>query len=431
MLLVGERRRSRRLQARSAPAMFAPPICRGSRRNASKEDLIPRHIRFVGSDEDGGYQRTSQRAKRAIRHSERERAEQSNYAGPVSTRFAVVLVPLHATPTDQPPPLTPTRLLTEWTWEWLMALGIAVAAGLYIAGLVALRRRHDHWPVQRSLSFLLGGLGSIAVATMSALGTYDTVMLSVHMVQHMILMMLAPIFLALGAPVTLALRTLPTRPRAMLLAVLHSRLARVLTFAPLALALFIATPFALYYSPFYELSLRSDFWHAFLHLHFIIIGSLLMWPLVGTDPVPGRISYPFRLLLLFVMLPFHAFLGISIMSSTELIAQNWYLAFNRTWPPSPLDDQYLAGGIMWGSGDALALITLIALFVQWYASSQREARREDRRLDRLERLERAAAVPIGSHDSEVGARYDQARAGEATEADMRATDTAGLSGDDQ
>ena len=342
----------------------------------------------------------------------------------------MVLVPLHATPTDQPPPLTPSRLVTEWTWEWSMALGIAVAAGLYIAGLVALHRRGDHWPVGRSVSFLLGGLGSLGIATLSVLGTYDTVLLSVHMVQHMILMMVVPMFLALGAPVTLALRTLPPRPRTMLLAVLHSRLARVLTFAPLTLALFIATPFALYYSPFYELSLRSGFWHAFLHLHFIVIGALLMWPLMGIDPVPGRISYPLRLLMLFLMLPFHAFLGISIMSSTQLIAENWYLAFNRTWPPSPIDDQYLAGGIVWASGDVIALGMLMALFVQWYAHSQREARREDRRLDRLERLQQATATSIAPGEQSQEPRYDQAPAGE-TEAGMRAARAGGQNGDDQ
>jgi hypothetical protein len=76
----------------------------------------------------------------------------------------MVLIPLHATPADQPPPLTPTRLLTEWTWEWSMGLGIAIAAGLYIAGLVVLQRRGDRWPAARGVSFLLGGLGSIAVA---------------------------------------------------------------------------------------------------------------------------------------------------------------------------------------------------------------------------------------------------------------------------
>ncbi|HET9302173.1 MAG TPA: cytochrome c oxidase assembly protein, partial [Propionibacteriaceae bacterium] len=278
----------------------------------------------------------------------------------------------------------------------------------------------------------LGGLGSIALATLSALGTYDTVLFSVHVVQHMILMMVAPLFLALGAPVTLALRTLRPRLRAMLLAVLHSKVARVFTFAPLTLALFIATPFVLYYSPFYEISLRSGFWHAFLHLHFLIIGCLLMWPLVGIDPVPGRISYPLRLLMLFLMLPFHAFLGISIMSSTTLIAESWYLAFNRAWPPSPLDDQYLAGGILWASGDALALLMLIALFAQWYAHSQREARREDRRLDRLEaQLQRASDAPIGARDDKEPTRYDQARAGQAADAEMRPAGTGGQPGDDQ
>ena len=148
----------------------------------------------------------------------------------------------------------------------------------------------------------------------------------------------------------------------------------------------------MYFSSFYELSLRSAFWHAFLHVHFVIIGSLLMWPLTGIDPIPGRMSYPMRLLIMFLMLPFHAFLGIAIMSSTQLIAEDWYLAFNRTWPPSPLDDQYLAGAIMWGSGDITAVFVLAALFVQWFAHSQREARRVDRRLDRLDEQARRAKL---------------------------------------
>jgi cytochrome c oxidase assembly factor CtaG len=310
---------------------------------------------------------------------------------------AVMLLPLHATPGNQPPPLTPIRLLTAWTFDWWLVLGVLIPTVMYIWGLVVLHRRGDRWSRGRSAAFLLGGMGSIVIATMSALGTYDTVLFSVHVVQHMILMMVTPMFLALGAPVTLALRTLPPGPRRILLRLLHTRLARVLSFPPLALALFIATPFALYYSPFYELSLRSAVWHAFLHLHFVIVGSMLMWPLMGVDPVPGRVSYPLRLLLMFLMLPFHAFLGISIMSAQTLIAERWYLAFNRSWPPSPLRDQYIAGGIMWGSGDFTALFMLIALFVRWYADSQREARREDRRLDRLE-AQRARAAERSGYD---------------------------------
>ena len=160
----------------------------------------------------------------------------------------MVLVPLHATPTNQPPPLTPTRLLTEWTWEWSMALGIAIAAALYVLALSSSTAAAIAGRCRAASRSCSADWGRLPLPRMSALGAYDTVLFSIHMVQHMILMMVAPMFLALGAPITLALRTLPARPRALLLAVLHSRLARVLTFAPLTLALFIATPFALYYS---------------------------------------------------------------------------------------------------------------------------------------------------------------------------------------
>ena len=304
----------------------------------------------------------------------------------------MVLVPLHATPTDQPPPLTPTRLLTEWTWEWSMALGIAIAGGALHcwAGRAPPPRRSLAGAAQLLVPARRAWV-DCACHHVGAGHLRHGAVQRPHGAAHDLDDGGSDVPRAGGAGHPRVADPAALDRARMLLAVLHSRLARVLTFAPLTLALFIATPFALYYSPFYEISLRSGFWHAFLHLHFLIIGCLLMWPLMGIDPVPGRISYPLRLLMLFLMLPFHAFLGISIMSSTTLIAESWYLAFNRTWPPSPLDDQYLAGGIMWGSGDAIALLMLMALFVQWYAHSQREARREDRRLDRLEaRLQRAA-----------------------------------------
>jgi cytochrome c oxidase assembly factor CtaG len=239
------------------------------------------------------------------------------------------------------------------------------------------------------VAFLAGGMGLFALATMSGLGAYDTALLSVHMVQHMVLSMLVPLFLALGAPVTLALRTLPARSRGWLLAVLHSRVAVVLTFAPLTLLLFVISPWALYFSGWYEASLRSDFVHEMTHVHLVLVGSLFFWPLLGVDPVPGRVGYPFRLLMVFLTLPFHAFLGVTIMGQEELIAGDWYRSLaataGLTWLPDPADDQHLAGGILWGSGDLVGLMFLAVLFTQWVRSSVREAAREDRRLDRLER----------------------------------------------
>jgi cytochrome c oxidase assembly factor CtaG len=305
----------------------------------------------------------------------------------------------HATPGSQILPLTPLRLLTGWSFEPVPLLLVLGAAACYLLGVRRLRARGTAWPRWRSLSFLGLGLGSFVLATQSALATYDTVLLSVHMVQHMVLSMITPIFLALGAPITLALRTLPPGPRRWLLRLIHSRVARVLTFPPLAGAVFVANPFLLYFSGWYEATLRNGLLHDLNHLHFVLVGCLWFWPLLGIDPMPRRLPYPVRLIAVFATLPFHAFLGVAVMSMTTLIAGEWYAEIGRTWGASIASDQRTAGGILWAAGDVVGLIVLGALAVQWMRASEREAEREDRRLDREEaRLAAQAArraVPGG------------------------------------
>lgn len=302
----------------------------------------------------------------------------------------------HADGSGGAPPITSGRVFSAWTFEPLAVVVIALLAAAYCWGVWTLRRRGDSWSGWRTLSFCGAGLGSIAVATCSSLATYDTVLLSMHMAQHMVLSMVAPVFLALGAPVTLALRTLPRRWRGWLLAVLHSRVAAMLTMPPVTLALFIASPWVLYLSGWYDATLHAPLLHDLLHAHFVLVGSLFFWPLLGVDPVPGRVAYPFRLLTVFATLPFHAFLGVTIMGMTTLIAGDWYLSLHRAWPPSPLADQHLAGAVLWASGDVVGLVIFGVLFVQWVRSSFSEAAREDRRLDREEAAaRRAAAAPSG------------------------------------
>jgi putative copper resistance protein D len=123
------------------------------------------------------------------------------------------------------------------------------------------------------------------------------------------------------------------------------------------------------------------------HVHLVLVGSLFFWPLLGVDPLPGRVAYPFRMLMIFLTLPFHAFLGVTIMGQTELIGGDWYPNLHETmaWLPDPAKDQNLAGGILWGSGDLIGVLFFVVLFTQWVRSSMKEARREDRRLDLLER----------------------------------------------
>ncbi|MCW2857193.1 MAG: cytochrome c oxidase assembly protein [Marmoricola sp.] len=304
----------------------------------------------------------------------------------------LVLIPL-AAETDRLPAFHLSTVFTAWGADPVLITSTSVIAGLYLLGVWTLHSRGDKWPVGRTAAFVVGGTGSFYFATSSGIGTYDDTLLSVHMVQHMILGMVVPLFLALGAPVTLALRTLPRGPRAGLLAVLHSRVAKVLTFAPLTLALYVVSPWALYFSGWYSATLHSDFQHEMMHVHLVVVGSLFFWPLMGIDPLPNRLGYPVRMLIVVLTLPFHAFLGITILGQSKLIGGNWYPDLHATmpWLPAPLDDQHLAGGILWSSGDLIGLLFFGVLFVQWVRSSIKEGQREDRRLDRLERLEQAQA----------------------------------------
>jgi putative copper resistance protein D len=296
---------------------------------------------------------------------------------------------MHVGPHDQLPPLTPARLLTEWEPAVLPLIGATVVGGLYLYGVHRLRSRGDAWSRWRTVFFVGLGLGSFLLATTSALAVYDTTLLWVHMVQHMVLAMLTPVFLALGAPVTLALRTLPRGGRAALQTVLHSRVAKVLTFPVVAGVIFVANPFALYLTGWYEATLRNPVLHDLNHLHFVLVGCLWFWPLLGLDPMPVRPAYPLRLVSVFATMPFHAFLGVAIMGASTLIAEDFYREVGRTWGPSLARDQEIAGGLLWASGDIVALVVLAALFVQWARASEREAIREDRRLDRLEAARRA------------------------------------------
>jgi putative copper resistance protein D len=179
--------------------------------------------------------------------------------------------------------------------------------------------------------------------------------------------------------------------------VLHSRAAKVLSFPPLTFALYVLSPWALYFSGWYDATLTSPWLHELMHVHLVVIGALFFWPLMGVDPVPGRVSYPFRMLLVVLTLPFHAFLGVTIMGQDTLLGGEHYLALrsgpDAAWLPDAAADQHLAGGILWAAGDLVALVFFGVLFAQWVRSSMREAAREDRRLDLEEsRAARDAAV---------------------------------------
>ena len=302
-----------------------------------------------------------------------------------------------------PPPISVARLVTGVELDPVLLVGFTVAALAYLLGVRTLSRRGDQWPPGRTVAFL-GGLLIAAYAIMGGLAAYDTTLFSAHMVQHILLSMIAPIPMALGAPITLALRTLPhghRGPRELLLAVLHSRVAAVVASPLVGFSLFTGSLFVLYFSPLYEASLRHPWFHDAVHVHFLLVGCLFYWPLLGIDPMPGRFPYWGRMLLVFVTMPVHAVLGLVLLQSERPLAQSWYQGLGRPWGTSIITDQRTGGGIMWAVGDVLGVVIVAALFVQWSRAEERGAVREDRRLDRLERVA-ATRVPAARGTGHVG-----------------------------
>ncbi|MFN2539737.1 MAG: cytochrome c oxidase assembly protein [Mycobacteriales bacterium] len=284
-----------------------------------------------------------------------------------------------------PAPFGPATLFTDARFPAVPTAVIALTTVLYLYGVQRLRARGDGWSWARVAAWLAGEL-VLVVALCSGLEAYDATLFGVHMVQHMLLAMVAPVFLALGAPVTLALRTMPKRGRATLLSVLHSRLARVVTFPAIPWLLFVGSPFALYFSGWYDATLDNQALHDLLHAHFVLMGCLFFWPIIGVDPIPGKVSHPFRVLMLFATMPFHAFLGVAIMTVDEsgkgLLAPEHYLPL--VGRADAVFQQQVGGGLIWASGDLVGLLFIGVAVVQWMQASDREAAREDRRLDRLE-----------------------------------------------
>ncbi|MCX6462619.1 MAG: cytochrome c oxidase assembly protein [Pseudonocardiales bacterium] len=284
-------------------------------------------------------------------------------------------------------PPTLARLLFDWRFDLLFGTAAIVLAVLYVVGVRRLRARGDTWPVGRTVGWL-AGCAVLLFATSSGVGRYGPAMFSVHMAEHMLLAMLVPILLVLGAPVTLALRALrpagrdrPPGPREWILAGVHSPAARLLSHPLVTLPLFVGSYYALYFSGLFPAALPEHGAHLLMNLHFVLTGLLFFWPLIGVDPAPRRLPPVARLGVMLVSVPFHAFFGVALMSYSTVIGGEFYRALALPWVPDALEDQRLGGGLAWASGELPLLIVVAVLLVQWARHDERSARRDDRRAD--------------------------------------------------
>ncbi len=283
-----------------------------------------------------------------------------------------------------PPPPTWSRILLSYEPNALMIGILTLMVALYIKGVVVLAKRGDKWPVGRTIAFALG-ITATDFATSGGLGLYAQFSFSYHMTAHMVLGMIAPIGLVLGAPMTLALRTLPQGRnsdergvRGSLLAALHSKPGIFFTNPIVALAIFDGSLFALYFTDLFSVLMQSHTGHLFMSLHFLAAGYLFFSIIIGIDPNPRKVHYLVQIVILFGAMSIHAFFSVALMSSTTLIDGGYYASLQTPWLGDSLTDQKLGGSIGWAMGEIPILIALVATFINWMRDDSREAKRIDR-----------------------------------------------------
>ena len=282
---------------------------------------------------------------------------------------------------------TALRLATFWRFDVFLGVVAIVLAGGYLLAMMKLRHRGDRWPVGRAVAWV-AGCAALVVATSYGIRSYGSAMFSVHMAEHMTLNMFAPVLLVLGAPVTLALRVLPSAkpgqppgPREWILRLIHSPITTFLSHPATAFVLFVGSLYAVYFTPLFDTLVRYHWGHEFMAVHFLITGYLFYWGIIGVDPGPRRLPFIGRLALLFAVMPFHAFFGIAMMTMTTTVGANFYRSLALPWVPSINDDQHLGGAIAWGSSEVPLVMVVIALVIQWARQDRRTAVRSDRHAD--------------------------------------------------
>ena len=282
-----------------------------------------------------------------------------------------------------------TRLLSLYDPDALIIGILITLVALYVKGVSILKKRGDSWPVGRTVAFAMG-IAVLDFATSGGLGVYAKFSFEYHMIAHMVIGMLAPIGLVLGAPITLALRTLPQGRtpaergvRGMLIAFLHSRYSVILTNPVTALALFDGSLFVLYFTNLFGNLMQSHPGHLFMNIHFLLAGYLFFHVIIGIDPNPKKIPHLVRIVILFAAMSIHAFFAIALLATTTLIDGGYYGSLKTPWLGDLLADQHAAGAIAWGMGELPIILALIATFIQWMRDDSREAKRIDRNEARM------------------------------------------------
>ena len=279
-------------------------------------------------------------------------------------------------PTEPP---SPSTILLGWTFEPVPTLAILAALGWWVWAVSRVNRAHPANPVpRRRTGYFLAAMGALSLALLSGIDRYDTTLFSIHMVQHILLILVSAPLLALAAPITLLLRVSSSQTRRRwILPVLHSRVVRVLTHPIVAWIVLASVMWVTHFSPLFDAALEDPLIHDLEHVLFLTAALLFWWPAVALDPAPSRMGHPGRLTYVFMQMTQNTFLAVVLISATASLYPH-YATLTIPWPSDPLEDQRLAAGIMWLVGDAIFIAALMALVFGWMRAEERDASRADR-----------------------------------------------------
>jgi cytochrome c oxidase assembly factor CtaG len=272
---------------------------------------------------------------------------------------------------DVLPPFGVSEALGRWQWAPVVTVAVVLVAAAYLWGVVRVARRHPArpWPKWRTGVFL-GGLLIIVLATESGIGTYDDVLFWDHMIQHLLLIMVAPALLVVGRPVTLLLHASRNPLHTWGIRIVRSRVAAALTFPGFGIAAYAVTIVVTHLTGFMNLVLTHENVHNAEHGLYLVVGYLYLLPLIGSEPIRWRLSYPIRLIFLFIAMPVDAFTGVALGSYSSDPFPVTSGMRSRTWGPSPLDDVHIGGAVMWVGGSAIMFVLIMFTFLAWTRQSQ-------------------------------------------------------------
>jgi cytochrome c oxidase assembly factor CtaG len=261
------------------------------------------------------------------------------------------------------PPFGFTEVVSRWQFAPIVTVLTAIAAVLYLWGAWRVGRRHPArpWPLWRTGLFLLG-LFVVVAATQSGIGTYDDTLFWDHMIQHLMLIMIAPPLLVVGQPVTLLLHAARNPLHTWVKRFLRSKPVTWITWPPLGIALYTATIVGTHLTGLMNVVMTNSAAHDGEHALYLIVGYIYFLPLIGHEPIKWRVSYPVRLFLLFLAMPVDAFTGVILGSESTY---PFSPPRPRNWGPSPLSDVHTGGAVMWVGGAAIMFVLIMLTFFAW------------------------------------------------------------------